>query len=64
MDDWLPVKKESNIMSVQQINTNEISAEMPYKTQFVTVHGAGHEVPLYKPMEAFEMLKRYLNHSW
>ena len=31
---------------------------------FVTVHGAGHEVPSYRPMEALELLKRYLNGKW
>ena len=31
---------------------------------FATVHGAGHEVPLYRPMEALELLKKYLNHDW
>lgn len=31
---------------------------------FVTVHGAGHEVPAYRPAEALEMLKNFLNHIW
>ena len=31
---------------------------------FVTVHGAGHEVPSYRPMEAMEMLTRFLNRMW
>jgi len=28
---------------------------------FLTIHGAGHEVPTYKPEVAFDMWKRYLN---
>lgn len=31
---------------------------------FVTVHGAGHEVPSYRPMEALELFRRYLNGIW
>jgi carboxypeptidase C (cathepsin A) len=31
---------------------------------FATVHGAGHEVPAYRPMEALELLKNYLNGKW
>jgi hypothetical protein len=31
---------------------------------FATVHGAGHEVPSYRPMEAFELFKNYLTGKW
>lgn len=31
---------------------------------FVTVHGAGHEVPAYRPMEALEMFRRVLAKDW
>jgi len=31
---------------------------------FATVHGAGHEVPSYKPEQAFEMLKNFLIQKW
>uniref|UniRef100_A0A7S4VBU0 Carboxypeptidase n=1 Tax=Ditylum brightwellii TaxID=49249 RepID=A0A7S4VBU0_9STRA len=31
---------------------------------FVTVHGAGHEVPSYRPAEALELFKRYLSNEW
>lgn len=31
---------------------------------FATVHGAGHEVPAYRPLEALEMFKNYLNGKW
>jgi carboxypeptidase C (cathepsin A) len=31
---------------------------------FVTVHGAGHEVPSYRPMEGLEVLKNYLSGKW
>lgn len=31
---------------------------------FATVHGAGHEVPSYLPMEALELFRRYLQHDW
>lgn len=30
------------------------------KLGFLTVHGAGHEVPAYKPEIAFDMWKNYL----
>ena len=37
----------------------------PYKKQsrfsFVTVHGAGHEVPTYKPKEALDLFQKYVN---
>jgi len=31
---------------------------------FVTVHGAGHEVPAYRPAEALAMFSSYLNGKW
>jgi carboxypeptidase C (cathepsin A) len=31
---------------------------------FATVHGAGHVVPAYRPMEALSMLARFLDGSW
>lgn len=31
---------------------------------FITVHGAGHEVPAYKPAEAFDLWERFLTDSW
>ena len=34
------------------------------KLGFVTVHGAGHEVPAYKPEIALEVWKKYLNGEW
>jgi len=32
--------------------------------KFVTVHGAGHEVPTYKPERALELFSNYLNGIW
>jgi hypothetical protein len=34
------------------------------KLGFVTVHGAGHEVPTYKPQAALELWSKYLNGEW
>ena len=31
---------------------------------FATVHGAGHEVPTYKPKQALELLGKYLSGEW
>ena len=31
---------------------------------FATVHAAGHEVPAYKPKEAFDLFERYLTGNW
>lgn len=31
---------------------------------FATVHGAGHEVPSYRPVEALELFRRFLIHQW
>jgi carboxypeptidase C (cathepsin A) len=31
---------------------------------FVTVHGAGHEVPTFQPARALELFKKYLDGSW
>uniref|UniRef100_A0A7S2NXB3 Carboxypeptidase n=1 Tax=Leptocylindrus danicus TaxID=163516 RepID=A0A7S2NXB3_9STRA len=32
--------------------------------RFATVHGAGHEVPAYKPKEAFDLWERFLTQNW
>ncbi|CAB9498418.1 Carboxypeptidase Y homolog A [Seminavis robusta] len=42
----------------------DLGASTKGKFTFVTVHGAGHEVPAYRPMEAFEMLRKVLDHEW
>jgi len=34
------------------------------KLAFVTVHGAGHEVPTYKPEIALDLWQKYLNGEW
>lgn len=34
------------------------------KLAFATVHGAGHEVPTYKPAEALVLFKNYLSGAW
>jgi carboxypeptidase C (cathepsin A) len=34
------------------------------KLGFVTVHGAGHEVPTYKPEVALDLWTKYLNGEW
>jgi len=34
------------------------------KLAFVTVHGAGHEVPTYKPKVALDLFTKYLNGEW
>ena len=34
------------------------------KMGFLTIHGAGHEVPTYKPEVALDMFTRYLNGEW
>jgi carboxypeptidase C (cathepsin A) len=34
------------------------------KFTFATVHGAGHEVPAYRPMEALELFKKFLDGKW
>jgi cathepsin A (carboxypeptidase C)/serine carboxypeptidase-like clade 2 len=31
---------------------------------FVTVHGAGHEVPAYRPVEALSLFKSYFSGEW
>lgn len=31
---------------------------------FVTVHGAGHEVPAYRPVEAFSLFQSFFNGEW
>ncbi len=31
---------------------------------FVTVHGAGHEVPAYRPVEALSMFKSFFCGEW
>jgi carboxypeptidase C (cathepsin A) len=34
------------------------------KFTFATVHGAGHEVPAYRPLEALTLLEKYLSGEW
>ena len=34
------------------------------KLKFLTIHGAGHEVPTYTPATAFEMFSRFLSQNW
>lgn len=31
---------------------------------FATVHGAGHEVPTYRPQQALQLLDNYLQGEW
>lgn len=40
------------------------SADDSSSFTFVTVHGAGHEVPAYRPAEALSMFKSYLSGEW
>jgi carboxypeptidase C (cathepsin A) len=31
---------------------------------YATVHGAGHEVPTYKPKQALDLLQKFLSNEW
>mmetsp|Transcript_14983 Transcript_14983/g.42336 ORF Transcript_14983/g.42336 Transcript_14983/m.42336 type:complete len:246 (+) Transcript_14983:157-894(+) len=61
--------KRSKMWQPWTVNNQTAGYATEFKTHglgsftFVTVHGAGHEVPLYRPMEALEMFRRYLHGS-
>ena len=37
---------------------------MESRLTFATIHGAGHEVPTYKPKEAFVLFSSFINNNW
>ena len=51
----------TNFKTEKYINGRKINDIVSSRFVFVTVHGAGHEVPTYKPREAFELFSMYLN---
>jgi hypothetical protein len=42
----------------------DLGPETTATFSFVTVHGAGHEVPAYKPVEALHMFRNYFSGEW
>jgi hypothetical protein len=42
----------------------DLGPDTEAKFTFVTVHGAGHEVPAYKPVEALQMFRNYFSGVW
>jgi carboxypeptidase C (cathepsin A) len=42
----------------------DLPSESKATFSFVTVHGAGHEVPAYRPAEALELFARFLEKRW
>jgi carboxypeptidase C (cathepsin A) len=58
---WKPWKVEEQIAGYA---TTFDMGEGSAKLTFATVHGAGHEVPAYRPMEALELFKKYFNGNW
>jgi carboxypeptidase C (cathepsin A) len=42
----------------------DLGASVHAKLTFATVHGAGHEVPAYRPKEALVMFQKYLSGEW
>ena len=55
---WMGVNRTAGFVTRFRLKNNKSSFT------FVTVHGAGHEVPSYRPMEALELFRRYLDHDW
>jgi carboxypeptidase C (cathepsin A) len=51
----------TNFKTEKYINGRKINDIVSSRFAFVTVHGAGHEVPTYKPREAFELFRMYLD---
>ena len=51
----------TNFKTEKYINGRRINDIVSSRFAFVTVHGAGHEVPTYKPREAFELFSMYLD---
>lgn len=46
------------------VTTFHINADTNASLAFATVHGAGHEVPAYRPKEALALLKNFLAGKW
>jgi hypothetical protein len=63
---WNPWTAGNNQTAGYLSQFNVPESKMGTKGSFslVTVHGAGHEVPAYRPMEALEMLKAFLTGKW
>jgi carboxypeptidase C (cathepsin A) len=53
-----------NQQTAGYVTVFDLGAGAHAKFSFVTVHGAGHEVPSFRPNEALVMFKNYLNRVW
>ena len=49
------------LAAISEITTSNFSLK---KFAFLTVHGAGHEVPAYMPKVALDMWEKYLQGYW
>lgn len=59
---WKPWMVEGQ--TVGFVTNFDLGPETNATFRFVTIHGAGHEVPAYRPLEALELLKMFLSGSW
>ena len=59
---WKPWKVNNEVAGYK---TNfELRTDSGAEFIFATVHGAGHEVPAYRPMESLEMFRKVLTKEW
>lgn len=59
---WKPWKVESQTAGF--LTEFDLGPESSASFYFATVHGAGHEVPAYRPMEALALFQQYLSGNW
>lgn len=59
---WHPWKV--NGQTAGFVTTFDLGTESLASFRFVTVHGAGHEVPSYRPMEALELFRKFVHGEW
>lgn len=59
---WKPWKMHDQ--TVGFLTRYDLGANSTARFSFATIHGAGHEVPAYRPMEALEMFRKFLRVEW
>lgn len=62
---WKPWKVDGQVagfVTSFQVNQNETDTQGSFS--FMTVHGAGHEVPIYKPVQALKLFMKFLGKEW
>ena len=59
---WIPWTVDNQ--TAGYLTIFDLGKKAKAKFAYTTVHGAGHEVPAYRPKEALHMFQKYLNGYW